>query len=122
MCTDDLAYQQFRTMVRNPAWQSELLGKSPAERLALARKYREISKTETQGKQAGIMDVNQTAVEQAMQTHQVRQLIHGHTHRPAVHEFQLAGQAARRIVLADWYHTGGMLVCEPEGCRLAEID
>ena len=122
LCTDDLAYQQFRAMVRDPQWQSELLGKTPAERLALARQYREISKTETQGKQAEIMDVNQRAVEQAMQKHHVQQLIHGHTHRPAVHEFRLGGQPARRTVLADWYQTGSMLLCDAGACRLEEFD
>jgi len=121
LCTDDVAYQQFRAMVRNPQWQTELLSKTPAERLELARKYREISKTETQGKQAGIMDVNPTAVEQAMHRHHVQQLIHGHTHRPAIHDFQLAGQLAKRIVLADWYQAGSMLVCEPTGCRLENM-
>ncbi len=122
LCTDDLAYQQFRAMVRNPQWQTELLTRTPAERLELARKYREISKTETQGKEAAIMDVNQGSVEQAMRKHHVQQLIHGHTHRPAMHEFKLNGQVAKRIVLADWYQTGGMLVCEAGSCRLATID
>ena len=122
LCTDDIAYQEFRTMVRNPQWQAELLNKTPAERLELAQKLRQISKTEMQGKEAGIMDVNQAAVEQAMQTHHVQQLIHGHTHRPAVHEFQLEDQAAKRIVLADWYQTGGVLVCEADGCRLEAVD
>lgn len=122
LCTDDVAYQQFRAMVRNPQWQTELLRKTPAERLALARQYREISKTETQDKEAGIMDINQTAVEDAMQRHQVQQLIHGHTHRPDVHEFDLNGQPAKRIVLADWYQTGSMLVCESDSCQLAKIN
>lgn len=121
LCTDDVAYQQFRAMVRNPQWQTELLGKTPAERLELAQKLREISKTETQGKEAGIMDVNQSAVENAMQKHHVQQLIHGHTHRPAVHEFQLDNLAAKRIVLADWYQTGSMLVCESGNCRQEDI-
>lgn len=121
LCTDDLAYQQFRTMVRNPQWQTELLSKTPAERLELAQKLREISKTETQGKEAGIMDVNQSAVENAMQKHHVQQLIHGHTHRPAVHEFELAGQAAKRFVLADWYQAGSVLVCESGNCRQEDI-
>ena len=121
LCTDDTAYQQFRSMVRNPTWQAELLSKSPAERLELARKYREISKAETSGKAAGIMDVNQSTVEQCMKKHHVRQLIHGHTHRPALHEFELDGQAAKRFVLKDWYQTGGMLVCDAEACRAKEI-
>lgn len=122
LCTDDVAYQNFRAMVRNPQWQTELLSKTPDERLELARKYREISKTEIQGKTAGIMDVNQAAVEQAMQKHHVQQLIHGHTHRPAVHEFQLGDRAATRIVLTDWYQTGGMLLCDADSCRMVEID
>lgn len=121
LCTDDVAYQQFRAMVRNPQWQTELLSKTPTERLELARKFREISKTETQGKEADIMDVSQTAVEEAMQRQHVQQLIHGHTHRPAVHEFQLGGQAAKRIVLADWYQSGGMLVYKSDGCQLDAI-
>jgi len=121
LCTDDTAYQQFRAMVRNPQWQTELLSKTPAERLELARKYREISKTETQGKEAGIMDVNQQTLEQVMQKHHVQQLIHGHTHRPAIHEFKLCAQTAKRIVLADWYATGSMLICEPDTCRLEDL-
>lgn len=118
LCTDDVPYQQFRAMVRDPAWQAELLAKTPEERLELARQYREISKTETGNKASEIMDVNQQAVEQTLRRHQVRQLIHGHTHRPAIHEFELDGQPARRIVLGDWYEQGSVLECDENGCRL----
>ena len=121
LCTDDVAYQNFRNMVRDPAWQAELLNKSPEERLALARKLREISKTETSDKDAAIMDVNQTTVEQTMSRHKVQQLIHGHTHRPAVHEFSLAGQPARRIVLADWYHNGSLLRVDENGFATEQL-
>ncbi len=121
LCTDDLAYQEFRSMVRNPQWQADLLDKTPEERLALARKLRDISKTETKGKQQNIMDVNQSTVEQAMQKHHVLQLIHGHTHRPAIHDFEMANQPAKRIVLADWYETGSMLHCDNESCQLEKI-
>ena len=121
LCTDDVAYQEFRKMVRNPAWQDDLLSKTPEERLALARKLREISKTETQGKQEAIMDVNQQAVEDVMQSHRVQQLIHGHTHRPAQHDFSLAGQPAHRIVLSDWYQSGSMLVCDETGCHTEKL-
>ena len=122
LCTDDVAYQEFRAMVRDPAWQQTMLAKSPQERLELARHYREISKTEPQAKGEMIMDVNQLAVEQAMQRHGVSLLIHGHTHRPAIHDFALDGTAARRIVLPDWYEKGGMLFCDESGCRLNEIN
>lgn len=122
LCTDDIAYQNFRNMVRDPAWQSELLSKTPEERLALARKLREISQSETSEKEEGIMDVNQAAVAEVMLKHNVLQLIHGHTHRPAVHDFELSAQPAKRLVLADWYHTGSMLVCDESGCRSEQLN
>ena len=121
LCTDDVAYQEFRVMVRNPDWQQTMLAKPPAERLALARQYREISKSETQAKGEMIMDVNQGAVEQTMQQHGVLHLIHGHTHRPAVHDFTLAGKAAQRIVLADWYDHGSVLRCDGTTCQFETL-
>lgn len=119
LCTDDLAYQKFRTMVRDPQWQSALLAKTPEERIALARQYREMSTTETAQKANDIMDVNQSAVEQTMREHNADQLIHGHTHRPAVHDFVLDGHPVRRIVLGDWYEQGSVLTCTQQDCRLA---
>lgn len=118
LCTDDQPYQEFRRMVRDPQWQEALLAKSPQERLALAKQYRETSKLETGSKDEAIMDVNAKAVEQLLRDHNVFQMIHGHTHRPAVHEFELDGQPARRIVLGDWYEQGSVLVCDKNGCRL----
>lgn len=122
LCTDDVKYQQFRQMVRNPQWQDELLAKPPEERLALARQYREMSQTETAGKQSGIMDVNQQAVESAMRDTKVVQLIHGHTHRPDTHHFELDGNAVKRIVLGDWYNTGNVLICNERDCHLEIIN
>lgn len=121
LCTDDVEYQKFRMMVRNPLWQAEMLAKSPQERLALAKKFREISKTETAQKTNDIMDVNQRAVEQTMLENEVQQLIHGHTHRPAVHNFTLNGKPAKRIVLADWYHDGSYLAADEQGYRSEKI-
>lgn len=121
LCTDDLPYQQFRRMVRDPGWQEELLSKSPEERLALARKYREISKTETGHKAEAIMDVNPETVAQTLRDHNLLQVIHGHTHRPAIHDFELDGQPARRIVLGDWYDQGCVLVCDKSGCQLERL-
>lgn len=118
LCTDDLPYQEFRRMVRDPQWQEALLAKSPEERLALAREYRETSKQETGNKDQAIMDVNNETVMQTLREHGVLQMIHGHTHRPAIHEFDLDGQPARRIVLGDWYDQGSVLVCNQDGCRL----
>ena len=103
LCTDDVEYQKFRGLVRNPAWQQQFLAKPLAERRAFAAQARGESRKQTAMKAAEIMDVNQGAVESAMRTHGVRRLIHGHTHRPATHRFDLDGQAAERIVLGDWF-------------------
>jgi len=118
LCTDDTAYQEFRTMVRNPQWQAEMLAKTPQERLALAKQYREISQTETGNKTQDIMDVNQQTLEQLMREKTINKMIHGHTHRPAIHDFEIDNNAAQRIVLGDWYLQGSVLVCDATGCSL----
>jgi len=109
LCTDDVEYQKFRGLVRNPAWQQQFLAKPLAERRAFAAQARGESRKQTAMKAAEIMDVNQGAVESAMRTHGVRRLIHGHTHRPATHRFDLDGQAAERIVLGDWFEQSSVL-------------
>lgn len=118
LCTDDVNYQKFRSMVRNPDWQVAMLARNPEERLALAREYREMSQTEMSNKAESIMDVNQEAVESLMQAKAVYQIIHGHTHRPAIHDFKIDIHPARRIVLGDWYEQGSVLECTPQGCKL----
>lgn len=121
LCTDDVKYQQFRSMVRNPEWQQQLLNKTPAERIALAKQYREISQTETAEKADDIMDVNQTEVEKAMRAADVVTLIHGHTHRPNIHKFELDGKPAQRIVLGDWYEQGSVLILKDKKFTLDSI-
>ncbi|MEK7734696.1 MAG: UDP-2,3-diacylglucosamine diphosphatase, partial [Pseudomonadota bacterium] len=85
LCTRDTEYMQFRTMVRDPKWQKEFLARSVAERDAIARNYRELSKANGKMKPMDIMDVTPEAVEETLRAQQVRRLIHGHTHRPATH-------------------------------------
>jgi UDP-2,3-diacylglucosamine hydrolase len=121
LCTDDQAYQAFRQMVRNPDWQRAMLAKPLAERLALARHLREQSTAAMAGKAEEIMDVNQGAVEAAMRTHGVRTLLHGHTHRPAVHHFELDGEEATRIVLGDWFTQGSVLAWDADGFDLRTL-
>ena len=109
LCTDDVEYQKFRTLVRNPVWQAQFLSKPLAERRAFAAQARGESRKQTALKAAEIMDVNQDAVESALRAHAVSRLIHGHTHRPATHRFELDGRAAERIVLGDWYEQSSVL-------------
>ena len=118
LCTDDTEYMSFRKMVRDPAWQSALLAKSLDERRLMAREMRASSREQTGGKPEAIMDVNGDAVVNIMRSQQVLRLIHGHTHRPAFHKLEVAGNQAQRIVLGDWYEQGSMLVCSPAGCEL----
>jgi UDP-2,3-diacylglucosamine hydrolase len=92
-----------------------------AERRQIAGEYREMSQQTTAAKKPEIMDVTPDAVDTVMRRHGVRQLIHGHTHRPAQHRFLLDGSAASRIVLGDWYDQGSVLRCSPAGCELASL-
>jgi len=109
LCTDDTRYQELRLMLRNPAWQKDFLSKPLAEREQMAIALRKQSKEETQSKTADIMDVNSDAVSQAFLKHQVRLMIHGHTHRPDIHQFNIDGKPVKRVVLGDWYTQGSVL-------------
>jgi UDP-2,3-diacylglucosamine hydrolase len=121
LCTDDHEYQAFRQMVRNPAWQQVMLAKPLQERLMLAKYLRETSSASMAGKSMEIMDVNQGAVAAAMREHGVYNLLHGHTHRPAVHRFELDGHEAVRIVLGDWYTQGSALSWDADGFVLRTL-
>jgi UDP-2,3-diacylglucosamine hydrolase len=106
LCTRDTDYQAFRQMVRNPDWQQAFLAKPLAERRSFADQARRQSKAMSSNKADDIMDVSPDAVSRVMQDYGSSTLIHGHTHRPAVHELQLAGEPAERIVLGDWGDNG----------------
>lgn len=121
LCTADVEYMAFRALVRSDGWQKTFLAKTPRERDAVVRDYRERSKVSTANKPLEIMDVTQAAVESAMRDHKVRHLIHGHTHRPAEHAFVLDGTPARRWVLGDWYEQGSVLQCEPRAWVLERL-
>jgi len=109
LCTDDVEYQKFRALVRDPQWQQAFLAKPLAERRAFAAQARGESRKHTASAKPEIMDVNQIAVEATMRRHGVRRLIHGHTHRPATHHFDIDGRKAERIVLGDWYEQASSL-------------
>ncbi|WP_163557237.1 UDP-2,3-diacylglucosamine diphosphatase [Halomonas sp. NO4] len=102
LCTGDDTYQAFRTQARNPQWQRQILALPIPDRLALAHSLREQSGEATSNKADAIMDVTPAEVVHVMHAHGVAILIHGHTHRPAVHGLEVDGQPARRLVLGDW--------------------
>jgi len=118
LCTDDVHYQQVRAMTRNPEWQAMMMQKSLQERIAFAIEARQQSMARSETVSDEIMDVNQGAVEAIMREHAVDTMLHGHTHRPAGHEFELDGRAATRIVLGDWYEQGSIVRWDENGPRL----
>jgi len=109
LCTDDVSYQRLRRIIRNPVVRWVLRHMTLGQRRALARKMRAGSREHVGMTAPEIMDVNAAAVAQAFRVAGLRTLIHGHTHRPAVHELELDGAPARRIVLGDWYAQGSVL-------------
>ncbi len=122
LCTDDTAYQNYRKKARNPFIQKTLLMLSVKQRLKIAEGLRNKSKSATQEKTEDIMDVNQQTVEKMMQKHNIKHLIHGHTHRPAEHEFKIDNADYKRIVLGDWYEHGSVLRCTSDSILLEKIN
>lgn len=121
LCIDDVNYQQVRAMTRNPEWQSMMLAKSLEERLAFAEQARQQSIATTAKLDLKITDVNDGEVRKTIQTYGVDVLLHGHTHRPAIHEIDLDGSQATRIVLGDWYDQGSILRWDQDGYVLSEM-
>jgi len=118
LCTDDTHYMNLRATVRSAKWQREFLALSLAERRQIAADMRAQSRTEIAAKPSDIMDVNVAAVAATMQRFGVRHLLHGHTHRPAVHSLSLDGHAAQRIVLGAWHEQGSMVRWDARGFAL----
>jgi len=113
LCTDDIPYQRFRSLVRNPDWQNDFLKKSPQERLQVAMQARDVSAAHKGNVDMGIMDVNAAEVSAAFARHGVQRMIHGHTHRPATHDLEANQSPAQRIVLGDWYTQSSVLRVTP---------
>jgi UDP-2,3-diacylglucosamine hydrolase len=109
LCTDDVAYQRLRRIVRNPVVRWAFRHMTLARRRSLAERMRAGSRMHVTDTPPEIMDVNADAVDAAFRDAGVATLIHGHTHRPAVHELGVDGRRCRRIVLGDWYAQGSVL-------------
>lgn len=119
LCTDDVEHQKFRAVALDSAVQQRILSLPLAQREQIAQSLRLNSKEVKRYKPQDIMDVNQDAVLSVMRQHAVRRLIHGHTHRPHTHQFQLDGHNAERIVLADWREQGHVLRLDSSGSAQA---
>ena len=118
LCTRDVEYQAFRRYARDPANQRAFLARPMEERVLEAAKVRATSNSRTRLKPEDIMDVTGDEVVRVLSECGATRMIHGHTHRPAVHEIDLATGRAVRVVLGDWYDRGTVLAWDEAGCRL----
>jgi UDP-2,3-diacylglucosamine hydrolase len=122
LCTRDLGYMKLRRYLRNPLSLWILRHLPLSTRQKLARKLRSESQSQTRMKNTEIVDVTPEQVPLVMAAHGVRTLVHGHTHRPAIHKLVVDGQPARRIVLGDWDRRGWALQVDEQGFQLAPFD
>lgn len=123
LCTKDTVYQTFRQQVRDPQWQRQFLAQPLTQRYHLAQQAREQSQLHTQTLTDELTDATMTAVEAEITKHQVRHLIHGHTHKPALQQWTLANQTVYRWVLGAWDDQGGIILrCSPTHWQLAYPD
>lgn len=125
-CTRDTEYQRFRAQVRDPDWQRGFLAQSLAARRAFVGAARAASESEKRVKPAAIMDVTPQAIDAALRAAGLATMLHGHTHRPAVHRWTLDGRAAERWVLPDWdfdaaNDRGGYIVCADRALRAVPL-
>ena len=122
LCTDDHAYQRYRRIVHWPPIQALYLALPVSSRKRIEARLRSKSMETYDSKPAMLMDVNQQAVADVMERHGVSLLIHGHTHRPAIHRFENAqGKPATRIVLGAWYEQGSVLRWTASGPELQSM-
>jgi UDP-2,3-diacylglucosamine hydrolase len=125
LCTDDVGYQTFRAQTRDPAWRAGFLAQPLAARLAFAAQARAASQQRQQALKQDdraqfetITDVSPATVQATLARYGIDTLIHGHTHRPAIHNLDVDGHAARRVVLGDWYTQGSVLRVDADGMML----
>ncbi|MGR9035045.1 MAG: UDP-2,3-diacylglucosamine diphosphatase [Gammaproteobacteria bacterium] len=122
LCTDDIPYQAFRAKSRSPEWQHSVLSRPLPLRLLAARWYRFRSYLHKRKKSREIMDVNPDTVIEVMGRYGCLRLIHGHIHRPMIHDFKIGDQPAQRFVLADWKpDTADVLSWNKDGYRIERI-
>lgn len=121
LCTDDRPYQRLRATVRHPDWQRQFLALSIGERRMLADAARAGSRAHTAAIDYEIADASPESVANVLRASGVDLLLHGHTHRPAVHGLAIDGRARTRIVLGDWYSQGSVLRWDPRGYQLCSL-
>lgn len=122
LCTDDSQYQFYRRMVRNTGWQADFLAKSVSERESTARMIRSTSKAHGhRAHQEKIADISSSTLDTTVTEMQTTRIVHGHTHRPALHQHTINGQSIERMVLGDWHNDHAVVAVADDSdnqCRL----
>lgn len=128
LCTDDTAYQAFRAQTRDPAFIAQFLAQPLEARIAFAQKARAASQAHQSEMKEGdrarfetVTDVAPAEVVATFRRYGVDTMIHGHTHRPAVHRVQAGDASCTRIVLGDWYEQGSVLRVDADGYQLQAL-
>jgi UDP-2,3-diacylglucosamine hydrolase len=121
LCTYDVDYLRFRGTVRDPEWQGRFLAKPLDERRQIIAGLRAGNAQEKKRKTEAEMDAAPLGIEAALRAHGYPRLIHGHTHRPALHYHTVDGRRCERWVLADWHKSASCLECSPDGCRVVHL-
>lgn len=122
LCGNDVAYQEFRRKVREPRFCQQFLAQPLTARRAFATEVRAGTVSAISAKDESIMDVDLATVDRVMREHRATRLIHGHTHRPRIHERDGGGRFYERVVLGDWYARGNIAVVDADGARLIAVD
>lgn len=128
LCTDDTAYLAFRAQSRDPAFIAGFLAQTPEQRIAFANKARQASaasqaamKDDSLEDFETITDATETAIVDTFSRYGCQRMIHGHTHRPAIHQHWVGGRDCTRVVLGDWYEQGSVLEVDTDGMVLHRL-
>ncbi len=121
LCTNDRQYQRYRQRITDPAWQKRMLSRPAWVRRSIAHALRLASRLRNRNADLPRMDVADQAVEQLFRKTGVTRMIHGHTHRPAIHRHEVDGRQCERIVLGDWYSQGSLLRASSDNLELESL-
>jgi len=121
LCTRDIKYQRFRRVVHRPLIQRAFLAIPLTWRRRIARGTRSQTLASTERKAEYIMDVEAATVAEVLRQHHATLLVHGHTHRPAIHELDVDGRACTRVVIGDWYAQDNVIVCSDAALRSMRV-
>ena len=116
LCTDDVVYQQYKAEFRSNNWIANFLSQPLSQRLRFIESIRQKSEQEKSNKSMEIMDVNSAAVDKLLSEYNYPPaFIHGHTHRPMLHQHRINDHVCQRWVLGDWYEQGSYLRVDANG-------